>query len=210
MHLEAKPSRTNRAKALIRNIKMNQQQFLLYTSQDCEWETNNVRRISIDFIHGSEEASSQVRQGGIDNQHLSELQDSLVRIGQEVPITVEITGLKNEKGQTIYRLIDGGHRYLAFQNLRKKNKNDLRWTMIRAYITEFNNEYERNQYQYHANEHTLPAKSNSNDDVALWLNYLITTGFPGAPPKLQKLKDSQHRNRTEPQKIVTGKVCSLA
>jgi len=179
---------------------MNKIQFILETTKDPFWESNNVRTISVDFIEGSEQSLSQVRQGGIDNSHLSELQDSIILRGQEVPITVEDTGLKNDLGQTVYKLIDGGHRFLAIAKLRKNNKHDLRWSVIRAYVTQFQDDFERVQYQHKANDHTLPAKNNSNDDAVLWLNDLVHSGFAGAPPNLQELLNSTARNKTDPDK----------
>lgn len=152
----------------------------------------------MDFIEGSEQSLSQVRQGGIDNSHLSELQDSIILRGQEVPITIEDTGETNELGQTVYKLIDGGHRFLAITKLRKKNKHDLRWSVIRAYVTQFQDDFERVQYQHKANDHSLPAKSNSNDDAVLWLSDLVHSGFTGAPPNLVALLDSTARNKTDP------------
>ena len=180
---------------------MNRIQFIKKIMSSPEWETKNVKTISLNYIQGEETSLSQVRQGGIDNSHLKEVQDSIKTKGQEVPITVEDIG-KDENGNTTYKLIDGGHRFLAIKKLRDSNKADKnrmsRWSVIRAHVTEFESDYERKQYQYDANEHTLPAKSSGPSDHATWLKELVYDGFVGAPANLNKLHRSSHRNKTDP------------
>jgi len=181
-----------------RRRKMNNMQFMRACAKDPTWEDTNVRTVSMDFIRGSEESLSQIRQGGIDNSHLSELQDSIIMHGQQVPITIEDTGTKSEDGQTVYKLIDGGHRYLAISKLRKKNGHDLRWSLIRANIKQFANDFERTSYQIEANDHTLPSKNNTNEDAALWLNDVVNVGISGAPAVIADLHNSMGRNKTDP------------
>jgi len=177
---------------------MNRIEFIL-NLQDPEWETANVKTMSLDFIEGSEKSLSQIRQGGIDNSHLSEIQDSIVLKGQEVPITIEDSGTTNEHGQTVYKLVDGGHRYLAISKLRKKNPRNPKYWVIRAYVHPgFSSDFERVQYQHKANDHTLPSKSNGNEDASLWLTDLVHKGINGAPPNLQALFNSAGRNKTDP------------
>lgn len=175
---------------------MNNIQFIVETAKDPDWESNNVKTISMDFIEGSEESLSQVRQGGINNSHLSDLQDSIILHGQQVPITVEDSG-KDDNGNTVYKLVDGGHRWVSIRKLGKKNKHDVRWSVIRARIKAFKDEHERVQYQHSANDHTLPAKNNSNSDAALWLNKLVYKGIDGAPDHLKALLNSAGRNKTD-------------
>jgi len=177
---------------------MNNMQFVLECAKDPTWEDQNVRTLSLGFILGSEENLSQVRQGGIDNAHLSELQDSMILHGQQVPITIEEIEETTPTGQSQYALIDGGHRLLTIQKLAKMNPGNPRWGVIRACIKEFDSDYDRKQYQHEANDHTLPAKSNSNDDAVLWLNELVTAGIAGSPASLQALLHSTGRNKTDP------------
>jgi len=177
---------------------MNRIEFIL-NLQKKNWESANVQYISLDFIEGSEKSLSQIRQGGIDNSHLSEIQDSIVLKGQEVPITVEDTGVTNEHGQTVYKLIDGGHRYLAMSKLRKKNPRNPTYWLMKTYVHPgFSSDFERVQYQHKANDHTLPAKSNGNEDASLWLADVVYSGIAGAPPNLQALLNSAGRNKTDP------------
>ena len=177
---------------------MNEIEFMTECSKDPTWEHNNVNLISMDFIHGSEENLSQVRQGGIDNANLLKIYESIATHGQKIPITIEDSGVKNEKGQTVYNLVDGGHRYLAIKKLRKKNPN--RFSVIRAYKQQFSSSWSRRIYQNGGNDHQLPAKANTNNDQTHFLHEVVHVGIAGAPAKIASLLNSSGRNMTDPKR----------
>ena len=177
---------------------MNKRQLDIELAKDHKFIDNHVETLLINQIDGSEEAKSQVRQGGIDNAHLFELMDSIVSHGQMVPITVEKLKDEDDDGPALYKLADGGHRFLALEKLRKNalkgNKNSVFYATIRARIMNFADEYARQSYQLEANDHSPPAKSTTNDDAFYWLHKLVDGGIVGAPPELAALQGSQRRN----------------
>ena len=180
---------------------MNELQFVNETNADPFWEGNNVRTLSLSAIKYNQSSPSQVRQGGIDNGHVQAVADSIARNGQKVPITVENAG-KDGKGVTIWRVIDGGHRVMAIQRLRKIQPNNSAWTVIRARVVTVSSEYDRQKLQLEANEHGHVAKSTSKEDASYWLGTLIENGIPGSPPKLSKLQGSAKRNRIDPDQYL--------
>ena len=177
---------------------MNELQFVNKTNEDPFWEDENVRTLSMSAITYTQEAKSQVRQGGIDNGHIKDIADSLIKNGQKVPITVEHVE-KDDDGMSVWRIVDGGHRWTAINYLRKLQPKNKRWTVIRAFVVKVGSEYERQQMQLEANEHGHVAKSTTREDASYWLGRLIQTGIDGAPAELEKLRGSQGRNRIDPE-----------
>jgi len=176
---------------------MNKRQLDIELAKDHKFIDDYVETLLIEQIDGSEEAKSQVRQGGIDNTHLSELMDSIVSHGQLVPITVEKLKDEDDDGPASYKLVDGGHRFLATKRLHKnalKGNKNSKYASIRAHIKTFPDEFARQSYQLDANDHSPPAKSTTNDDALYWLHKLVDGGIVGAPESLVALQNSHHRN----------------
>jgi len=165
------------------------------------WDQDNVDKIEISYIIGAGGATAQVRQAGLDNNHVNELIESIFTHGQQVPVTLEDVG-KRPDGTTQYRLVDGEHRYRAYMKLKEANPQDNRWKSIRAYTKCFNDDWDRLQYQSKSNHHGLPAKSNSNSDASLMLSHVVDGNIPGLPASVQKLAGSRSRNSTSPKKYL--------
>ena len=181
---------------------MNKNQYDASCALTPDWEKNNVSNIELTYIIGAGGATAQVRQGGLDNGHVTELIESIFTHGQHVPVTLEDVG-KRPDGTTQYRLVDGEHRYRAFMKLARANPGDMRWKHIKAYIKSFKDDYSRLIYQSHSNHHGLPAKSNANADATLMLSHVVDGAIPGLPASLKSLAGSRGRNSTSPAKYLT-------
>ena len=177
---------------------MNKDQYYKSLSRDSEWAKNNVHQINTDFVLGTDLVQSQIRQGDIISSHVSGLVDSIFERGQVIPITVEIDG-ENEKGQTVYRPVDGMHRLEALSKLAEQYPDRSEYKFVDAEIRAFSNNSDRALYQIECNGHDdLPAKSNSDADAALVINQVAAGVLDGLAPELQG-QNAEEMNRTMPK-----------
>ena len=178
---------------------MNKDQYYKALARDPMWAKNNVVQINTEFILGTDLVQSQIRQGDIISSHVSDLVDSIFERGQRIPITVEIDDTKNEKGQTVYRPVDGMHRLEAISKLAKQYPDSAGYKFIDAEIKEFSTNSDRVLYQIECNGHDdLPAKSNSDADATLVINQVANGALKGLAPELQG-QNAEEMNRTMPK-----------
>jgi hypothetical protein len=162
------------------------------------WVRKNVLDIDLQYIE-KESGGTQVRQDGTDSTHVEQLCHSILTFGQRVPITVEIVG-KRENGTTIYRIVDGNHRYKTIKKLHKDNPNDADYFTIKVIVKKFKDDYARIKYQTEANAHETPVKVSTTSDALVVMKSIIDVGLPGAPKVISKLHGSAGRNISEPSK----------
>ena len=162
------------------------------------WVRKNVLDIDLQYIE-KESGGTQVRQDGTDSPHVEQLCHSILTFGQRVPITVEIVG-KRENGTTIYRIVDGNHRYKTIKKLHKDNPNDADYFTIKVIVKKFKDDYARIKYQTEANAHETPVKVSTTSDALVVMKSIIDVGLPGAPKVISKLHGSAGRNISEPSK----------
>lgn len=177
---------------------MNKDQYYKALSRDPQWAANNVVQINTKFVLGTDLVKSQIRQGDIITSHVSELVDSIYEKGQRIPITVEIDGT-NEKGQTVYRPVDGMHRLEAFQRLQAQFPDRASFTFVEAEVKTFATNSDRALYQIQCNSHdNLPAKSNNEADAARVIDKVANGTLAGLDPELQG-KKAEDMNRINPK-----------
>ena len=140
-------------------------------SHGYQWETKNVKPIALGFILGKV-SGAQIRQDGTDQHHTEEVLNSIVTFGQKVPVTVEQVG-HDAQGNPTYRIVDGNHRYDAISKLQEKNPSDARYAVIKVFVENFKNDWERTKYQSDMNAHETPSKLSSENDAVVSL-FLIT------------------------------------
>tara|TARA_B100000941_G_C28463456_1_gene532097 strand:- start:192 stop:1319 length:1128 start_codon:yes stop_codon:yes gene_type:complete len=170
---------------------------IIKKTHDASWIRKNVLHIKLQYIE-EESGGTQVRQDGTDSTHVEQLCHSILTFGQQVPITVEIAGERDD-GTTIYRIVDGNHRYKTIKKLNKDDSSDHRWREVQAIIKKFKNDYERIKYQTNANAHETPVKVSSDSDALVVLKNIIDVGLPGAPKVISDLHGSAGRNLTDPR-----------
>lgn len=177
---------------------MNKDQYYKALTRDPMWAKNNVVQINTEFVLGTDLVRSQIRQGDIISSHVSDLVDSIFERGQRIPITVEIDG-ENEKGQTVYRPVDGMHRLEAISKLAEQYPDSAGYKFVDAEIKQFSTNSDRALYQIECNGHDdLPAKSNSDADAALVINQVANGVLVGLAPELQG-QNAEEMNRTMPK-----------
>ena len=162
------------------------------------WVRKNVLDVDLQYIE-KESGGTQVRQDGTDSTHVEQLCHSILTFGQRVPITVEIVG-KRDNGTTIYRIVDGNHRYKTIKKLHKDNPNDADYFTIKVIVKKFKDDYARIKYQTEANAHETPVKVSTTSDALVVMKSIIDVGLPGAPKVISKLHGSAGRNISEPSK----------
>ena len=199
--LEAFKLKTTTAEKAKEKI-MNKEQYDGACANTPNWDKNNVSNIELTHIIGAGGATAQVRQGGLDNGHVTALVESIFTQQQKVPVTVEDVG-KRPDGTTQYRLVDGEHRYRAIMKLNSANPNDHRWKHIKAVTKIFSDDWKRLEFQSKSNNHGLPSKGNANSDAALMLGHVVDGSIPGLPASLKSLAGSHGRNSTSPAKYLT-------
>lgn len=149
---------------------MNLSKLLYNMQQDPKWIDKNTTHILLDHLVIVDDGG-QVRQGGIDASHVSDLGNDILLNGQKVPITVSDKpfppGHEHEGKFAVY---EGNHRLEAFRSLNRKfsPEGDTRFVMCRVYQTSFTSNLDKRNYQLECNEH-MAAKSSSNEDYALVL-----------------------------------------
>ena len=129
-----------------------------YHSKVCEnpnWITENVEVIPLERVKIVDDGG-QVRAGGIQPSHVSELADDIGLYGQYVPITIDENN----------NVVEGNHRVKAVKLLRRRNPGVDKWKTIRVYRRTFETEAEKRRYQLSSNVH-LTSKSSTNQDYAL-------------------------------------------
>jgi hypothetical protein len=161
-------------------------------SHGYQWETKNVKPIALGFILGKV-SGAQIRQDGTDPHHTEEVLNSIVTFGQKVPVTVEQVGHDAQNNPT-YRIVDGNHRYDAISKLQEKNPSDARYAVIKVFVENFKNDWERTKYQSDMNAHETPSKLSSENDAVVSLKHVINNGLSGAPPAVAKLHNSHDDN----------------
>jgi len=162
------------------------------------WVTANVMDVDLQYIE-KESNGTQVRQDGTDKTHVDQLCHSILSFGQRVPITVEIIG-KRSNGTTIYRIVDGNHRFATIKKLHKDNPKDANYFTIKVHVKKFANDYQRIKYQTESNAHETPVRVTTTSDALVVMKRLINVGLPGAPKVVSRLHGSANRNLSEPSK----------
>lgn len=148
-----------------------------HIAQDPLWARDNLLDISLDQVKIAEE-SGQVRQAGTINSHIDNLEASISRHGQLVPITVEATA------DGTFVAADGNHRIKALRRLRDRIKNNPKYQNVRAHIRTFNSRAEKIQWQLSANDHP-PAKRSSTSDVEYVVKKMMECESTDVPKELQ-------------------------
>jgi hypothetical protein len=138
--------------------------------------------INLDQIETVEE-EGQSRVSGLDYDNLNTIENSITHKGLQKEISVEAINIddQNEDNST-YRLRDGNHRFLAYQNLRKKHKNSALYNTILCTVYEKNLDHKAESdwlhWQHQENVHLEMAhKSNTFNDSAYTAYKLLTDGY---------------------------------
>ena len=134
---------------------MNLKKYHRKVCENPNWIAENVEAILLSQVNIVDNAG-QVRAGGIQPSHVSELVDDICLYGQYVPITID----ENDN------VVEGNHRVKAIEVLRDRNPGVEKWKTIRVYRRSFETEAEKRRYQLSNNVH-LASKSSTNLDYAL-------------------------------------------
>jgi uncharacterized ParB-like nuclease family protein len=102
---------------------------------------------------------TQFRVSGHQSDSVDRLVASIDAFGLKKPIAVEVDG-----GTKKYNIVDGHHRYFAFEKLGK--------TEIPAILVSFSSLYEREMYQWTQNEHD-PVRSNDKATLEKFVRRMI-------------------------------------
>lgn len=157
---------------------MNQNEYNGHIATNPLWVRQNALDIPLDRIKESEE-EGQVRQAGIINSHVDDLEASIGRLGQMVPITVEEA---DEEGY--YVPADGNHRLKALQRLKDKHKDNPKYRTVRVHVRNFDSAAERIKWQMRAND-PLPVRASSLSDWEFNVGRLMNCSSEGVPKELQ-------------------------
>jgi len=143
--------------------------------QDPNWIRDNTTLMLVNDLVILDNGG-QVRQGGINSSHASELENDILTRGQKVPITVAKKPFPPEHEHAgKYAVYEGNHRLTAFLSLKDRCGNDdRRFDAIQVYQASFKSTAEKDNYQLSCNEHH-PSRSSTNEDYALVLRKRLKT-----------------------------------
>jgi hypothetical protein len=107
---------------------------------------------------------SQYRVSSHSQEHVNRLMADISQNGLQKPIALERDG-----GTSNFNIIDGNHRFFAFDLLSKENKKFL---TIPAVEMSFASDYDRELYQFSTNEHS-PVKNNDKETFAKFVRNVV-------------------------------------
>ena len=146
---------------------MNHEQYLRQISMNPNFAKENVLEITLSRID-MQQKYNNVRQAGLDSEHVSSLEANIFDHGQKTPITVVMTTQDPEESR--FKVIDGHHRVRTFQRLWKKAKKNrpdqaAEYSRIKAFVkNSFPTECAEVAYQIAHNDVT-PSKPNTPADA---------------------------------------------
>jgi hypothetical protein len=107
---------------------------------------------------------TQYRVSHTSQEHINRLMADISNNGLQKPIALERDG-----GTPNFNIVDGHHRYFAFEHLSQKNNKFL---TIPAVVMSFASDYDREVYQFSTNEHS-PVKNNDKETLAKFIRNVV-------------------------------------
>jgi len=133
------------------------------------------------------EEDGQVRKNGASPHSLNKIEKNIYTHGQQVPITLR----KSKKREGKYEIIDGNHRFMAFQSLNEQYPDGI-FNCIKSYVDEdldTATSLEIQNYQLRSNEHE-PSINNSDGDWARLIALNLKEARYGKDLSWEKYHDS--------------------
>ena len=164
-------------------------------------KTNGMFVVSIGHIALSQiegmKGTNEGRELGTDaekvNGHMRNIKDGNYIGEHHVPPVVRENGICPKTGLTLYKLIDGEHRFQAHTSLARSVEYNV--THMWVAVCVFDNYEAISNYKSNANNHrkTYVANERTEKDICITIkNIIVEMGYSLSDTRLNKLLDNQH------------------